>query len=390
MPNYTAKPEENQGVKSAKTKKISDFQTIANGKKVQSRIMARYLDQVGLHQQANLMYTCGDTLLVRKYPDDHVDVAAALYCHQRLCPTCQWRRARKASGQLSGVMDALDDARRQSAGAPYSYIALTYSPRNILDIADMEDQITRLALSFRRLTRCREVQRAVPGAIRCIEIRRSDGKYNPAYKGSWQVHIHSILCVLPGYYHSRDYLSREAWGRLLAQCLDITYIPEFYVHRVDGATARAGAPAETAKYITKFDEPFNPSRPDDLNALVHIWHAIRGRHMIQYYGIMRDMYRKLYHDDPEAPDADLTDVQPTRPDLDYILMALRYGFGVGYQLTPIDSRRDRLLISQLSVPAADGITGELIVPEQLRRSDQKWEYAMQPLRGNLVLHSRGE
>lgn len=371
-PDHTTTPEKKQ-----------DLFEKTSTKKAESRIIAKLLAKAGAIDMANKMASCGDTLIFRKYEDGSRDIAAAIFCKQRLCPTCQWRRSRKAAGELSAAMSALDAERRAERGAPYAWIALSYSPQNIVDIADIGDQIDRLTFSFGRLMRKSAVSSAIRGASRCVEIRRSDGAYNPNWRGSWQVHIHSVLAVDPSYFHSRSYISRAEWGPMLAECLDITYIPQFHVERIDKKPKRlAGATRETVKYITKFEIPFDPNSEVDLYSLHVLAVELRGRHMLQHYGVLRTKIRELFGSQSvESDNADLHDILPTRPDLAYTLVSMRWQMGIGYVPYTLDRRRDALLLSQLLEPAANELTGEIIEPLDISRAMQMDDYAAQPRLG---------
>ena len=322
-----------------KSQEALSLREIAADRKAAARVMSRLLWQAGFPEEADTMAQCGDNILLRHYEDGSEDVAAALYCKHRLCPTCQWRRSRKAAGQLSAIMDYMDAQRVQAKGKPWAWIALSYSPQNVW-IEDVGDRLDRMQKSFGRLMRKAPLSVAA-GAVRCIEVRRSDGAHNPAWKGSYQVHIHSLLAVPPSYFTSRAYISRERWGELLHECLDfMPWIPlQYYVERVDKKSGRMeGTAAETAKYITKFDLPYyaEPGQgykdSPDLYGLAMLNIELRGRHMIQYYGDMRKARQALFapEDDPDNPRADLSDILPTRPDLAYTLVALHYQMGVGY------------------------------------------------------------
>ena len=331
-------------------KSLSSYRAHLSDLKAASRVMARLLDDAAQHNDARYMYSCGDTVITRLYDDGHSDIAGAIYCHRRLCPMCQWRRALKSAGQLSAVMDYMDGIRADQHGKPYAWIALTYSPRNVIEVDDVADAIDRIKQSWTRLTRTAAYKDAVIGSMRCIEIRQSDGAHNPAWRGTWQVHIHSILCVEPSYFHGRSYISRDRWGQLLAQSLDIAYIPQFHVERIDTSRNRLeGSAAETAKYCTKLEIGLQPDDMHDLRTLAVLNETLYGQHMIQYYGSMRRIKRILFgDDDPESDTADLADRTPTRPDLAYILVTLHYTAGVGYVPATPDPYRDRLILQQLT------------------------------------------
>ena len=56
-------------------------------------------------KKAARLYTCGNALGFHQDEDGKKKLAAANFCHVRLCPLCSWRRSLKLFGQTSQILD---------------------------------------------------------------------------------------------------------------------------------------------------------------------------------------------------------------------------------------------------------------------------------------------
>jgi plasmid rolling circle replication initiator protein Rep len=137
-----------------------------------------------------------------------MDLIGANFCHARLCPMCQWRRAQKVRYQLGRVVAEIleEDPDRR-------LIMVTLTEPNSSP-ADFGEAIGRLQAAATRFVNYRKVKRAFPYWIRVLEITcPRPGELHP--------HFHLIAVVPPEYFeaNSKTYLTQEEVARLWAQAL---------------------------------------------------------------------------------------------------------------------------------------------------------------------------
>lgn len=277
-----------------------DCQEHLSDTKALSRALARKLAMIGeeagdrtLISAADRMYSCGDVAIMRHFESGEKQLAGAVLCKGRWCPTCQWRRARKEAAQLSGSMAY---AEQQSKCA---WIALSYSPRACADIADAAESIERLLKGWAKLWR--KMPPSIIGAFRALEVRQSDGAVRAYAKGWWQPHIHAILQVNPSYFHSRDYISLEKWRKLICECTGCDTV-QVHIEKLSDER-RAGSATETAKYIVKPGQSILDVPDKQIYAL---YKCLYHRRLHSYYGKLKAAHAYLYaSDDASADDADL-------------------------------------------------------------------------------------
>lgn len=276
------------------------------------------LARAGYGDAARAIEGCGDTIIMREYSDGAREVAGAMYCRQRLCPICQWRRSLKLYGQLSACMDALDEGRIKAGKKPYRYLLLSVTIINCPNDA-LSEAITRMQDGFRAMTRSPEWQRSVLGAFRSTEIKRSE-RPEPQYR--WHPHIHAILCVQPSYFTGAKYLSKDAWIKLWKRCARLPYDPSIDIQAVaqadivnDGEKSRQGAQAEATKYVCKADW-YTLSEEEAVADASVLMDILKNRRLVGWYGNLRQMHRALHLD---GEDGDLVDIAPIRADVAYTL-----------------------------------------------------------------------
>ena len=143
-------------------------------------------------RKSERMKECAQWLAFHRKEDGSMKLHDARFCRVRLCPICQWRRSLKTFAQMSQVLDI-------ASADGYQFIFLTLTIRNCTADA-LSDELTHILLSFNRLMKYKDVQKAVKGFYRGCEVThniRTD-EYHP--------HLHVILAVRPSYF-SHSYIS---------------------------------------------------------------------------------------------------------------------------------------------------------------------------------------
>jgi plasmid rolling circle replication initiator protein Rep len=171
----------------------------------------------------------------------------------------------------------------------------------------LSEGITALLEGWQRLTQRAEVRRVIEGSFRAVEVtysgRRDD--YHP--------HLHALLAMPPKYFDGKNYLSRDRWLDLWRESTRIAEITQLDVRTVkprrEGDDALAGAAAEVAKYAVKpgtgDDSAFiRPTMRATAEAVRALHSGLRGRRLVQFGGLLRELHRELNLSDADAPTSD--------------------------------------------------------------------------------------
>ena len=257
-------------------------------------------------------------------------VVAMQHCHVRLCPVCEWARARANYARLARALDWLEDE-----GMRYKPLFLTLTARNCRPSA-IRAEIAHMGRAWASLSRKR-LPSVMRGYWRAIEVTRN------AVTGEYHPHMH-VLILAPDTYATPagEYVPHGEWLRQWQAALGVDYNPSVYIERIGGAGAHAveehRALLETCKYAAKASDII--VGPDELRA--QIWAelsaGIRGVRLVSAGGILRDALRALRLDDLDALDApeDLSvQARVTASPVDWIILHWRWGAS-GYVLDRVE------------------------------------------------------
>jgi plasmid rolling circle replication initiator protein Rep len=178
---------------------------------------------------AERMAYCSQVLEFARDPPTHeksqkIKLKKAHFCHVRLCPTCQWRRALKHQAIVYRSLPRLIEDYPESR-----FLFLTLTIKNCR-IDHLRDTLKVMSQSWQRLIQL-QVWPAI-GWVRGVEITRGkDGSAHP--------HYHCLLMVRPAYFQG-DYLKQYQWAELWQQCLRVTYRPVIDVRVVKQSKKRSG------------------------------------------------------------------------------------------------------------------------------------------------------
>ena len=246
--------------------------------------------------------------------DPHGTLVNANFCKDRLCPMCAWRRSRKVFGQVSRVMEKIQDK--------YKFLFLTLTVRNV-PAESLSDALNRLNSAFNQLMRQKLVKKVVKGYFRALEV-----SYNHNSK-TYHPHFHCVLAVPKGYLSNGDYISRDKWLELWRKCYkddSITQV-DIRVCRNKNSSVNdadiSSAVAEVAKYAVK--QKIN-TLPDEAIKVLAL--SLKGRRLAVFGLAFRKVYDELGLEDAESESADLVHLDgKLDPNLAY--MIVRYEWTCG-------------------------------------------------------------
>ena len=168
---------------------------------------------------------------------------AARVCNRRLCPFCEWRRAK---GWRRRFFEGLP--RFHEDFPTHKPVFLTLTQRNV-PLGELRETIQHMHRSWNRMKQCSFFP--TPFWFRRTEVTVSD-------KGLFHPHIHVLLMVPAGYF-TRNYVKQSEWRAQWQMAGRYDYPPVVDVRRgrakpktphLDDLPSRQAA-IEVSKYITK-------------------------------------------------------------------------------------------------------------------------------------------
>jgi len=267
---------------------------------------------------------CSTFLEFRLAVDNSLKLSNANFCKVRLCPMCSWRRSLKIFGQVSRVMDHVEE------NYNYKYIFLTLTVKNCYG-EDLRDTLDLMTKAFNTMTRRKAFKQAVNGYFRSLEItyNKENGTYHP--------HFHMILAVNDSYFKdTRIYLTQNDWTELWKSCLKVDYTPIVDVRRIKENKEKdfGKVVAETAKYTVKpedfliRDEKGNIKENLTDEVVKTLDEALHRKRLTAFGFIFKEVHKELNLDDTEDGDLTNTDNEDLREDLTNIILRYQWNIGV--------------------------------------------------------------
>lgn len=268
-------------------------------------MLAQIYEKAGYIPYAERAGSCATWLQFYAMGDGSRTLSAANFCDLRLCPMCIARRAKRNALKLTRIMDAVEAEKK------CRFIFLTLTVKNC-DGSALGETIKALLRAWFKLVRHREIDRAIGGWFRALEITRNrkTRKYHP--------HLHAILAVSPDYFdfNSGLYISQKAWRDHWQKAAGLDYDPSI---RISTTKARGGcdsatrsATVEAAKYATKDSEYIDPklSMEDAVAIVTDYTEALFRKRLTAFGGWMKET-AKLFDAD-SLDNGDLVHVEDNR------------------------------------------------------------------------------
>ena len=255
----------------------------------------------------------------------------ANFCKDRLCDGCQNRRALRGFAVTTKILHVIRD---QHPG--YQYIFLTLTVPNV-QLSQLNQEIDLMFEGWGRLVKRTEIRKVIKGYLRSLEVT-----YNHE-RDDFHPHFHVLIAVSGKYFKGKDYIKFERWQQLWKEARRLDVNPSVDVRKVKanlteeekaaGIDAITKACAEVCKYSLKSwstkarvssarlekmgkDLEYGMEghiwlrgTPEETSKVVGELHSImKGRRLMQYGGLMREVKRDLNLKDGEEDDADLINV----------------------------------------------------------------------------------
>ena len=298
-------------------------------KKNRNIALSRFYGELGYINRAQKVMECGSWLEWR-IPEDLSDGARLSFgnfCKDRLCAMCSWRRTLKIFGQVSQVMDRIQE--------DYEFVFVTLTIRSC-SAEELKGTIEHLQRGFYALSNDRTVKRAFHGYFKALEITRHTE--NPRYS-EYHPHLHCIFAVKRKYFKGKDYISHQRLLELWQRALKIDYSPVVDIRKVRPAKTEEDeislgkAVAEVAKYSVKSDDYLSGTYSEIRSGISTLLHALDHKRLCSFGGIFKKTAQELDLDDLVEGDLVHVDGRQLRSDVRYIVLKYQWQIGYGYRLT---------------------------------------------------------
>lgn len=310
-----------------------------------TRDAARYLSK------AERLEHCACYAEFRRLPSGALRLHDSSFCRVRLCPMCQWRRSLKLGAQVRQVVERANAARIADVGAPWRWLMLTFTVRNV-EGPDLALAIDTIHKGLNNMAKCARWRGAVKGWLRATEVTHN------IKADTWHPHMHLLLCVPSAYFSGRGYIRQAEWAQLWGHYVKADYTPIVDVRPIkpqDGtrlsdlpvgeqAAAMGKACAEVSKYAAK---PGDYIVPQDLaasmQAVALLDAVLDKRRMSSWGGCLKDIAKALQLDDPETGDLVHIDDEPSADSTaETIAHYITYAWALGARDYLPHSKRDGL------------------------------------------------
>ncbi len=190
--NTTRCIDENQDNKTLKDMTKSGKQRPWREKKIDNVSYADILEILKIKKAFNVKQ-CGNVLEFKPTDEGYLKLHKTWFCKSKLCPVCNWRRAMKNSYQAQKVIEEVVKEKPTAR-----WLFLTLSTKNAIDGETLEQSLKHLTESFRRLFKYKKISKNLIGFMRSTEVtvNKNDGSYNQ--------HMHVLLCVENAYFRKKE------------------------------------------------------------------------------------------------------------------------------------------------------------------------------------------
>lgn len=255
------------------------------------------------YKKAHRVKECGEVLRFVEDKNGHKKLAQTWFCHSRLCPLCNWRRAMKQSNQLTQI---LEEAVKQRKTGRFLFLTLTVENTTG---KQLKSELRQMGRAVRDLMRYKKPAKNLLGYVRSTEVTVNHESDQPMYHH----HMHVLLFVKSLYFKGSDnYISQSEWTGYWQRAMKLTYVPIVNVEAVKPNVKRQknsllASAQETAKYQVKSKDILTNNQEQDLQVIDDLEQALAGSRQISYGGLLKEIRKQLQLEDVENGDLINTD-----------------------------------------------------------------------------------
>ena len=266
--------------------------------------------QILNYKKAHRVKECGEVLRFVEDEQGYKKLAQTWFCHSRLCPLCNWRRAMKQSNQLTQI---LEEAVKQRKTGRFLFLTLTVENTTG---KQLKSELRQMGRAVRDLMRYKKPAKNLLGYVRSTEVTVNHESDQPMYHH----HMHVLLFVKSLYFKGSDnYISQSEWTGYWQRAMKLTYVPIVNVEAVKPNLKRQknsllASAQETAKYQVKSKDILTNNQEQDLQVIDDLEQALAGSRQISYGGLLKEIRKQLQLEDVENGDLINTDSDDQKVD----------------------------------------------------------------------------
>ena len=288
-------------------------------KKLANELLVKSFLRLGEVSKAERASNCSLWLQFEQEMDTNKKrLKRAVFCRERLCPMCQWRKSLRVFAEVSRVMD---EAQRRYADLDPVFLTLTV--KNCLG-DDLYGTVDKMQNAWNILLNHRQIKGQVKGWFRALEVTISerDGSYHP--------HFHVIMLFDKGYFKADNakYIGIEKWVYLWRLSMKLDYDPVCDIRKIRTNDGKHKAVAEVAKYAVKDAQYLSKDEEKTDERVGTLGVALYKRRLWAFGGILKKIAKELGVERPE--DGDLINIGgEIREDIATVIIQYNWGFGAG-------------------------------------------------------------
>ncbi|MDJ1089987.1 protein rep [Macrococcoides caseolyticum] len=244
-------------------------------------------------KKAHNVRSCGQVLEFKPTDEGYLKLYKTWFCKSKLCPVCNWRRAMKNSYQAQRVVEEVIKEKPKAR-----WLFITLSTKNAVDGKTLNKAVSEMTKAFDSLMRYKKISKNLIGFMRTTEVtvNSNDGSYNQ--------HLHVLLCVEPSYFNSKEnYIEQNEWIKFWKRALKINYEPVVHVKAITPNrkkdSAIVSAIKETSKYSVKESDYLTDDEEKNLEIISDLEEGLYKKRMIAYGGLLKIKHKELNLDDAE-------------------------------------------------------------------------------------------
>lgn len=307
--------------------------------KANNNALIQAYERLGMPERASKVYFCGSELEFN-FSVSPPKLFRANFCKDRLCNMCSWRRSLKIFGQVSKVMDKLQENN-------FEFLFITLTVRNC-SASDLKRELDKLQYSFHLFHKQKRVKRAFQGCFKAFEITHHPDKLKSI---EYHPHLHLIVAVKKSYFKTDAYMKHEELLQIWRDVCCLEYDPFVRIEKItsektkkkkDDEVSLAGAVAEVAKYCVKPSDYLNGTDEEIDDAVLTLIDALSSRRLCSFTGVFKKAAQELKLDDLTDGDLVHTDNEKLRSDVSYLILTVKWNVGLGrYCITRIRHEKEK-------------------------------------------------
>ena len=243
--------------------------------------------------KADRVSDCARVLEFNVLQSNDKHLKRAWFCKSVLCPTCNWRKAMKHSAH---VMLVVSEAVRRRRTARWLFLTLTV--KNAWDGEELDKSLKLINRAFNRLVKYKKIQKNLIGFVRSTEVTVN------AENGSYNQHIHVLLCVKSTYFKDNDnYIEQAEWAEMWQRATKVDYTPVVHIQVVKDIrgkeiasklpTGLESAVKETAKDAVKSSDNLTGHFDEDVAVVQDLEQGLYRKQMVGWGGLLKTIHKEL-------------------------------------------------------------------------------------------------